>query len=239
MTTNTQHGDQHSFYSPSSKDNLVPASTRYAVLESPQLDKLFASLCKAQSEMDDAKTQSANPYFKSKYANLQSIVKAARPFLSRNGLCVIQRTFTGEGTALILQTRLGHSSGQWIVSNVEVKPLKTDIQSLGSYLTYLRRYQYASLVGVITGEGDDDGEAAMPAARATTSQSPINPQKDNSIITKDQLEVLSSELSAAPEILDSVLKGFKITKLSDLSSFYYAPCLARIRSIKKSKEKGE
>jgi hypothetical protein len=41
-----------------------------------------------------------------------------------------------------------------------VNPPKQDIQSLGSYLTYLRRYTYSAIVGVVASEEDDDGEAA-------------------------------------------------------------------------------
>lgn len=202
-------------------------STPSFQLESKELDKIFTSLAKSQLEMEIAKTQNTNPYFKSKYAALSSIVKASRPFLAKNGMCVIQRTFKTEG-GVFLQTRLGHTSGQWMASNIEVRPPKNDIQSLGSYLTYLRRYQYASLVGVVTGDEDDDGEAAMVSSRAEIAPSTI---------TKEQLQVLSSELSSCPEILDSLFKGFKIAKLASLPSHHYEKCLERIRSIKVAGEK--
>ena len=57
--------------------------------ESIELDKLYAALAKAQLEMFPAKTGSSNPYFKSKYADLASIVKASRKPLGANGLSVI------------------------------------------------------------------------------------------------------------------------------------------------------
>ena len=128
--------------------------------ESQSLDKLYAALSKAQLEMLPAKTGSSNPFFKSKYADLASIVKASRKALGINGLAVIQRILRSGSAGMTLMTRLCHASGQWIESSMTVNPPKQDIQSLGSYLTYLRRYTYSAIVGVVASEEDDDGEAA-------------------------------------------------------------------------------
>lgn len=199
--------------------------------ESKELGKLFEALAKAQLEMDVAKTDSVNPYFKSRYADLASVVKASRPFLSKNGISVIQRTFTTEREEIFMYTRMCHSSGQWIESNMAVKPPKNDIQTMGSYLTYLRRYMYAALTGVVSSDEDDDGEVAMKAPRTGTES-----QEDVSKISKAQLQVLASELSANPEILESLLKGFNIDKIADLPSKHYTKCVERIRDIKRAKE---
>lgn len=129
--------------------------------ESRELDKLYTSLAKAQLEMIPAKTTSNNPFFKSKYADLSSIVGASRKVLATNGLSVIQRIIRSGSAGMTLLTRLCHSSGQWIESSMTVNPPKQDIQSLGSYLTYLRRYTYSAIVGVVTAGEDDDGEIAM------------------------------------------------------------------------------
>ena len=181
--------------------------------------------------MQVAKTDSINPYFKSRYADLASIVKASRPFLAKNGICVIQRTVTNDSGNVFLHTRLCHSSGQWIESNMEVKPPKADIQTMGSYLTYLRRYMYAAVTGVVSSDEDDDGEVAMKDPRGGSSKS-----VDSSKITKAQLQVLAGELSSHSEILESLLKGFNIQKISDLPSKNYSKCIERIRDIKRAKE---
>ena len=128
---------------------------------SSSLYKLYAALAKAQLEMLPAKTSSSNPFFKSKYADLASIVKASRKPLGINGLSIIQRVVRSGSAGMTLLTRLCHASGQWIESSMTVNPPKQDIQSLGSYLTYLRRYTYSSIVGVVSSEEDDDAEAAI------------------------------------------------------------------------------
>lgn len=199
--------------------------------ESSELNKLFEALAKAQLEMEVARTDSVNPYFKSRYADLASVVKASRPFLSKNGICVIQRTVTTDEGDVFLYTRLCHSSGQWIESNMAVKPPKSDIQTMGSYLTYLRRYMYSAVTGVVASDEDDDGEVAMKDPRQGNSAA-----VDSSKITKAQLQVLSGELSAQPEILESLLKGFNIQKIADLPAKHYTKCMERIRDIIRAKE---
>lgn len=125
---------------------------------SAELGELFGALAKAQAIMLAASKDSENPFFKASFADLGSIVGVSRGPLTANGLCVTQPPVRGEyGESLL--TVLGHSSGQWIASEIILKPAKTDPQSLGSYITYMRRYAYASIVGVIT--KDDDGESAM------------------------------------------------------------------------------
>ena len=136
-------------------------SKKEKAMESEELNKLFEALAKAQMEMEVAKTDSTNPYFKSKYADLRSVVEASRPFLAKNGICVIQRTIPGNNGTSYLHTRLGHLSGQWMESLMPINPPKQDIQTLGSYMTYLRRYSYSSMVGVVAGDEDDDGEVIV------------------------------------------------------------------------------
>lgn len=199
--------------------------------ESPELNKLMEALAKAQLEMDVAMTESVNPFFKSRYADLASVVKASRPVLAKNGLSVIQRTLNGEDGKVYMHARLCHASGQWIESVMEVRPPKADIQALGSHLTYLRRYLYSSLVGVVTSDEDDDGEVAMKAPRSGKIE-----ENNNGKITKAQLQVLSQELSDHAELVESILKGFNINKLADLPAKKYSGCIERIRDIKRAKE---
>ena len=199
--------------------------------ESNELSELFTALSKAQLDMEVAKTDSTNPFFKSKYADLASIVKASRSHLAKNGLSIIQRVIPNESGTLLLYTRLCHASGQWMESRMAILPPKQDIQTLGSYITYLRRYNYASMAGVVASDEDDDGETAMEAPRKQGIAS-----KGEENITKAQLQVISNELEGYEDVLESLLTGFNITKLSELPAKRYSKCLERIREIKRAKD---
>lgn len=130
-------------------------------MHSQEIDKLADALAKAQLEMESAKMDSTNPHFRSSYADMASVVKASRPHLAKHGIAVVQCTSATPDGVVTIKTMLMHSSGQWISSDFSVKPAKTDMQGIGSAITYARRYCYSSLVGITSSNDDDDGEAAV------------------------------------------------------------------------------
>lgn len=125
---------------------------------SEHLDALAAALTKAQADMPGAVKDSENPHFRSRYADLGSVWDAARGPLTRNGLSVVQLPGYVDGVAT-LDTMLLHTSGQWIRATAGAPLAKQDAQSVGSALTYLRRYALAAMASVCP--EDDDGEAAV------------------------------------------------------------------------------
>lgn len=134
-----------------------PKQNSYEMSES--INELSAALAKAQGQIEGAKKDSANPFFKSKYADLAAIWDACRKPLSDNGLSVVQMPSAG-GNVAAVTTILSHSSGQWISSRLVMNLTKdTGPQAIGSAITYARRYALAAFVGIAP--EDDDGNAAQ------------------------------------------------------------------------------
>lgn len=124
---------------------------------SQSIGALAAALAKAQADITGAVKDSANCFFKSKYADLESVWSACRKQLTSNGLSVIQTTQpTKHG--LMLVTTLAHSSGEWIRGYMPILSKDASAQAQGSGISYARRYALAALVGVY--QTDDDAEAA-------------------------------------------------------------------------------
>ena len=131
--------------------------------KSESIKELAAALAKAQGQMKGAIKDSANPFFKSKYADLASVVEAIRAAFSANGLSYIQTVEPSEKDEVRVETTLLHASGEWISCGVLALPVsKVDAQGYGSALTYCRRYSLSAAAGVST-ELDDDGNAASAA----------------------------------------------------------------------------
>tara|TARA_R100001460_G_C3471482_1_gene167217 strand:- start:70 stop:573 length:504 start_codon:yes stop_codon:yes gene_type:complete len=124
--------------------------------KSDSLDKLAGALAKAQSEMEGAKKESTNPFFKSNYADLHAVIKASFPHLSKYGLSITQGNEMIQG-AVCVTTTLLHESGQWIRSKVKLPLSKVDAQGVGSAITYGRRYGLSSMVGIA--QYDDDANS--------------------------------------------------------------------------------
>ena len=204
---------------------------------SAEIKDLAAALAKAQAEMTTAALNRQNPFFKSRYADLMSVVNASRPSLAKNGLSVLQDIITYEEGQTVLHTILLHTSGQYIESRMRIVPPKNDVQSMSSYTTYLKRLSYSSLIGVVTGDEDDDGEVAMVEARnqgakGVSLNTHYNPKEQTyETVSKDQLEQLEYELAEFPDITEQILDGLKIHSLADMPKSKFNRSIERIREI--------
>jgi hypothetical protein len=128
---------------------------------SDSLANLASAMAKAQASMGGAHKDSTNPHFKSKYADLSSVVDAIKPCLTENGLAYLQFVRTSE-EGVGVETLLSHSSGEYILADPFYVPVeKRNAHGFGSALTYARRYSLAAVCGLKA--DDDDGNAAVAA----------------------------------------------------------------------------
>lgn len=131
------------------------------------MKQIATALLKAQSEMSNPKKGATNPFFKSKYADLNAVREATIPILNANGITVLQPIVHVDGKNFV-KTILLHESGEQLESLTEIIYSKTnDAQAQGSGISYARRYSLQSFVCV--GADDDDGNNAVkPKPQATT-----------------------------------------------------------------------
>ncbi|MFM8798731.1 MAG: ERF family protein [Fluviibacter sp.] len=140
---------------------------------SESLDQLIPALIAATTEFPAIKKDGYNPHFKSKFASLKAVREATEPILGRHGLKIMQfpsQTYDGKPA---LTTWLTHTSGQFIRDTTPLSMAKSDPQAQGSAITYLRRYCWSSVLGLVTDEDDDDGNKATisdPAPKASSSR---------------------------------------------------------------------
>jgi hypothetical protein len=123
------------------------------------MKELYTALSKAQAEFPTVSQSGFNPFHKSKYSTLKDCWDAARPVLARHGLSVIQMPDKQDGV-FCLVTILAHESGDQLASSQPVMATKQDAQSFGSALSYARRYGLTAVLGLVSGDEDDDGNAA-------------------------------------------------------------------------------
>lgn len=124
---------------------------------SESIKSIAIALVDSQTKIRFAIKDSTNPHFKSRYADLGSVIDAIKESLNLNGIAFIQTPTESAPGTLALTTRLLHSSGEWIEDTAVCPLQKNDPQGYGSALTYLRRYSLASITGLY--QDDDDGES--------------------------------------------------------------------------------
>lgn len=125
---------------------------------SESIEKLAPALIKAQSQIKSVHKSAENPYFRSKYADLATIIEASRKPLTENNLAFL--TIVGKGSSEIPITGiLLHSSGQWLSGTLSLPVDKRSAQAVGSAISYGRRYAMVAMLNIAT-DDDDDGNAA-------------------------------------------------------------------------------
>lgn len=140
------------------------------------IKQIATALVKAQSEMSNAKKGSSNPFFKSKYADLNSIREASIPVLNTYGITVLQPIVSVDGKNFV-KTILLHESGESLDSYTEIIYSKSnDAQAQGSGISYARRYGLQSFLCI--GADDDDGNKAVnPTQTPKVTPTSIQPSK--------------------------------------------------------------
>jgi hypothetical protein len=148
--------------------SLTPESTEldaFAGLQSASIADLVAAKAKADVTLRNVRKGSANPFYKSDYADLDAITRIVRPIYGEHGLAVVQAPWLLDGKH-VLVTTLAHESGQWVrsVMPIDALPDKNGVitpQATGSAITYAKRYALAAMANIAQTDEDDDGEAAM------------------------------------------------------------------------------
>ena len=131
-----------------------------SVKTSDNIGEIAAALAAAQAQMGAALKDSTNPHFKSRYADLASVMEATRPYLAAHGIAIVQMAETLKETGeVVVTTALLHKSGQIIAGRLSATCKDLSPQPVGSAITYLRRYGLMAIAGIAP--DDDDGEAAM------------------------------------------------------------------------------
>ncbi len=114
---------------------------------------IYKKLYEAKKEIGKISKDSKNPFFKSKYFDVNTLLEHVEPILQKHDLLLLQPILEGKVSTIIIDVE----SGDKVVSDI-VLPSLNDPQKLGSAITYYRRYTLQSLLGLQA--EDDDGNKA-------------------------------------------------------------------------------
>lgn len=188
---------------------------------SENINELATALSKAQGQMGGASKTADNPFFKSKYADLGSVIAAVKEPLAENGLSYVQFPFALEGTVGVT-TRLMHSSGQFMESSFSIPAPKNDPHTYGGLVSYCRRFSLQSILGIPS--EDDDGNAVTQAAK--------------SVITPEQVHSVKAMLELTESDEGKFLKAYDIKSLEQMTAdqFKHAIPLLEKKRLKMKEE---
>ena len=121
---------------------------------------LYKALFDAQKEFPVIKKADSNPFFKSKYAGLPSVLEVVLPILHKHGIILSQSPENSEGRIGVTTDLIHAESGETKTSSFTMQLAKNDPQGAGSAITYARRYAIVSILGLNVDEDDDANYAS-------------------------------------------------------------------------------
>ena len=155
--------------------------------KSEKINNLTKSLLQFHKEIGKIAKTSTNPFFKSKYADLPSILSAINEPLSNSGLVIVSIPDADGLTTLLLHSE----SGEYISATAILKPVKNDPQAIGSAITYQRRYSIGSILNLNIDE-DDDGNKASIKTEQEQQKKAVTPKQ---IITPQLMEKMKERIN--------------------------------------------
>lgn len=189
-------------------------------------DSLASAMAKAFAAIEGATKSANNPHFKSKYADLTSVIEAIKPALVANGLFFTQSPRPND-KGVEIETILHHASGEvFSLGSLFVPADKNNAQAFGSALTYARRYALVTAFGVPV--EDDDGNAA---AAAPPKPKPAQP----ATISTAQLEELQLLFTHLAVPVAEFLAVAKIDRLDALPADWFERAKGWINQQAKAK----
>jgi hypothetical protein len=161
---------------------------------------IWTALHAAKQELGKVPKDSTNPFFKSKYFDINGLLDVAEPILHKHGLFIIQPITNGK-----VVTKIVHAeSGESIESELELSDTK-DPQKHGSEITYYRRYTLQSLLAMQA--DDDDGNAASKGAQKPAAQ----PAKQALTPTHEKWTVAVEALAAGKVQMPAIEAKYLLT----------------------------
>lgn len=201
-------------------------------------NQLYAALAKAQGEFETVVFDKFNPHYKNKYASIAAIRKAIEPALCKYGISMIQPWEMRDNGDIVLYTKLLHESGEEISSSCLIAKGNKSDQLMGASVTYMKRYQMSSLLGIFA-EEDDDGELSegritapqdiQPKPKKPVEEVPPKPETPKAkTISKEQIESIRSKIKEFPSLREDILKAMNVKLIADIEQESYNTVMAII-----------
>lgn len=125
-----------------------------------QMKEFYAAFVAMQAELPTVPKDATNPHFRSRYADLPTIMETIKPVLAKHGFAIMQPLLVSDNHQMVKMVTILMHQGGGIIDYVTSMPIeKLTPQGYGSAVTYLRRYALGSFLGIVTDE-DDDGNAS-------------------------------------------------------------------------------
>lgn len=196
-------------------------------MKSENINELAVALAKAQFEMrNPEKNKTVKIQMRSgrelefSYADLGALREASKEALHTNDLSIVHLVNAKES---VLETKLMHSSGQWISSQFPLPPVQ-DIKVFAGEITYAKRYNKAALLDLFADDDNDAGESKAVSKEKRVDTAWKSP---NEIKSPTAFQVAPSAASSSYVIPLKKFAGKKLSEVPDFEILNYVDWIKR------------
>ena len=165
--------------------------------------EIYKKLANLKKEVGKMTKDSSNPFFKSKYFDVNQLLEHLEPLCETHGLLILQPIQDGVVTSKLIDIENGNS----VESGLKLPELN-DPQKIGSAVTYYRRYTLQSLLGIQAEDDDGNKAAAKAPAKPVITDASLKKEIDT-FDNVDQFTAFKKKYDLKPEQLGIVIKKFK------------------------------
>lgn len=184
---------------------------------------LSKALVETQKELKQPLKYAKNPFFKSEYVPLENVAEAITESATKHGLAFSQYATTTETGNVSVGTIVFHESGEFIeFPPLILKPENTKPQSIGSAITYAKRYSLSAVFGITSDKDDDgnkangNGEQQKQPQKRNQKQAPQNDELDVHAIVEKYVQQLAVLGVKREDVVEYVCNKHNVGNMFDI-----------------------
>ena len=193
-------------------------------------------MAKFQAEVKQPFKDANNPFFKSKYVPLESVVESITSIAPKHGISFVQWASNDDTGRVGVSTMIMHTSGEYIEFDpVYMNADKNTAQGAGALISYLKRYSLSAVFG-ITSDQDDDGNHASGNTNKPKQQHKAKPEHIKSLKEKIAQAV---EIGGDDASEQKVMQWLRISDYDTVTEAQINPMIKRLNELIESKRGGK
>lgn len=210
--------------------------------KSESIKNISIAMAKFQGEVKQPLKDKENPFFKSKYVPLESVVEAIMDIAPKHGLSFMQWALNNEEGNVGVATIVMHESGEFIEFDpMFMKADKDTPQAKGATLTYAKRYTLSAIFGITSDDDDDGNSASGNSTKQAPKQTPRPQAPKPKTSSSSQQSEIEKKAKQYIKIRDTgtISQLFDYLKISDIKLITSAYADKSIKTLDAMIEKAE
>ncbi|MCJ1765863.1 ERF family protein [Mammaliicoccus sciuri] len=214
--------------------------------KSESIVEISKAMAKFQAEVKQPFKDANNPFFKSKYVPLESVVESITSIAPKHGISFVQWASNDDAGRVGVSTMIMHTSGEYIEFDpVYMNADKNTAQGAGALISYLKRYSLSAVFGITSDQDDDGNHASGNTNKPKQQPNPKSEQKQQPKAKPEQIGHLKTKIKEALQVGKKgtterdIMNWLKISEYESLTEAQINPMIKSLNEQIEAKRGGK